>query len=126
VNFLDAWSSGFEHGPLLISGELSTHPPQASRPIGRRSRRIEIDLGAGLRQRGTTSVAVQVLDLSAEGFRASAGLELAEGEEIWLRLPGLEACPARVVWTDGTHVGCVFARPLHPAVLEMIVARARR
>jgi hypothetical protein len=126
VNFLDASSPGFEHGPLLINGELSTYAPPAHPRIGRRSRRIEVALGAGLRQRGAGPVTIQVLDLSVDGFRARAPIELAEDDDVWLRLPGLEAYAARVVWTDGAQIGCVFARPLHPAVLEMIVEHGRR
>ena len=125
MNFLDAWSSGFEHGPVLIDGELSMSGPGRD-TIARRSRRMEVDVGAGLRQRGAASVAAQVLDLSVDGFRARIFVELQAGDDVWLRLPGLEAYAARVVWADGTLIGCAFARALHPAVLEMIVARARR
>ena len=66
--------------------------------------------------------------------------ETADGPETWeaarhhrpdtilpdVRLPGLEASHARVVWAEGQYVGCAFIRPLHPAVLEMIVANSRR
>lgn len=126
MNALDAWFSGFEHGPLLISGELSTCARRTGRAIGRRSRRIDVDLGAGLRQRGAASVTVQVEDLSVDGFRAQTSLQFAQDDEVWLRLPGLEAYAARVVWIDGGRIGCAFVRPLHSAVLEMIVERARR
>lgn len=125
MSFLDAWSSGFDHGPVLIDGELSMMAPDGG-TIARRSRRMDVDLGAGLRQRGAASVAAQVLDLSIDGFRARTCLELGKGDDVWLRLPGLEALAARVVWIDGTLIGCAFARPLHSAVLEMIIARARR
>ena len=51
--------------------------------------------------------------------------DLPVGTDVWLRLPGLEACQAKVAWERGNHVGCAFERPLHPAVLEMIAKRAR-
>jgi hypothetical protein len=44
--------------------------------------------------------------------------------DIWLRLPGLESLHARVVWQRGHLVGGEFVRPLHPAVLDMIVRNA--
>ena len=126
MSHLDAWSSGFSPGPMLIHGELSTQAPPARNAIGRRSRRIEVDLGAGLRPRGTASVSVQIQDLSVEGFCVQTSLPFSKDDDVWLRLPGLEAYAARVVWSDGSRIGCVFDRPLHPAVLEMIVERARR
>jgi hypothetical protein len=45
---------------------------------------------------------------------------------VWLRLPGLESLHARVVWMRGHLLGGEFVRPLHPAVLDMIVRNAGR
>ena len=88
---------------------------------GRRAARNEVVLGAGLRQRGAHAVTVQIIDLSVTGFRAATHLELMPGSDVWLKLPGLETLHARVVWMRGHMLGCEFARPLHPAVLDMIV-----
>jgi len=52
-------------------------------------------------------------------------LELPEGSDVWLRLPGLEPCHAVVAWSKGNFVGCRFERPLHPAVLDMIVRKTK-
>lgn len=90
----------------------------------RKSERIPVEVGAGLRQRGATGVSVRVLDLSPEGFRASTHLELNKGSDVWLRLPGLEPLHATVAWCEGHFLGCAFERPLHPAVVEMIVRKA--
>jgi hypothetical protein len=110
-------SSGFE-------AELSTQPARG-RPIReRRSERVALNVGAGLRQRGATGVSVRVLDLSPHGFRAATHLELPEGADVWLRLPGLEPYHAKVAWTEGHFVGCAFERPLHPAVVDMIARKA--
>ena len=125
MNFLDAWSAGFEPGPAPIHDELSMAAP-IGRAIARRSRRVEVDLDAGLRQRGATAVIVHVLDLSVDGFKAATTLQLEAGDDVWLRLPGLEPRAARVVWNEGSVVGCAFAQPLHPAVLEMVIERSRR
>jgi hypothetical protein len=88
---------------------------------GRRAERTEVVLGAGLRQRGAHAVTVQVLDLSTTGFRAATHLDLMPGSDVWLKLPGLETLHARVVWMRGHLLGCEFVRPLHPAVLQMVV-----
>ena len=66
------------------------------------------------------------MDLSTDGFRVGTHLDLAAGSDVWLRLPGLEPCHAQVMWCEKNTLGCAFVRPLHPAVLEMIVARGAR
>ncbi|MDB5691353.1 MAG: PilZ protein [Alphaproteobacteria bacterium] len=102
---------------MEFTGELSTEPGSE----GRRAARAEVVLGAGLRQRGAHSVTVQIVDLSTDGFRAATHLDLFPGSDVWLKLPGLESLHGRVVWMRGHLMGCQFVRPLHPAVLDMIV-----
>ncbi|MDQ8756295.1 PilZ domain-containing protein [Sphingosinicella sp. LHD-64] len=110
-----------------LSGELSiqvsvSDPDQTER----KSSRIPVDFSAGLRQRGGAApVSVQILDLSTHGFRIDSLLDLSVGTDVWLRLPGLEPCHAKVAWTEGYLAGCAFERPLHPAVLDMIVSRIK-
>lgn len=129
---MDPWSPEWFLGAAgqsgqAISGILAlARPPGPARdqePQDRISERVPIVLDAGLRQRGAHGVAVQILDLSTHGFRASTHLTLSEGTDVWLRLPGLEATQAQVAWAKGHLIGCAFARPLHPAVLEMIVGK---
>ena len=104
--------------PGLI-GELAT----TAQSTGRKAQRTNVEIGAGLRQRGATGVTVQILDLSTHGFRASTHLQLHPGTDVWLKLPGLEALHARIAWMEGPMAGCEFVRPLHPAVLDMVVRR---
>lgn len=103
--------------PISIDGELNTDAPLH----GRQAERAKADMEAGLRQRGAGAVSIKIVDLSTTGFRASTHLELMPGTEVWLKLPGLESLPSKVVWMDGYLVGCQFARPLHPAVLANIL-----
>lgn len=109
--------------PAAIQGELSfgasLKPSRA-----RNADRVPVAFRAGLRQRGASAVTVQICDLSTHGFRIDTHLSLETGNQVWLRLPGLEATPAHVVWVEGHCAGCAFDRPLHPAVLSMIVARS--
>lgn len=109
----------FDTHPVDMTGELSTSPCEKSR----QAERTSVTMGAGLRQRGASGVTIQILDLSTHGFRASTHLDLARGADVWLKLPGLEALHAKVAWMDGHLVGCAFERPLHPAVLQMMVRR---
>src|ERR1044072_1211986 len=127
---MDAWGSNWSvpsqsAGPFF-AGELSVAGNGADdAPKSRASERVSIELGAGLRQRGASGVSVLVMDLSIHGFRASTHLELPDGTDVWLRLPGLEACHAKVMWSKGQYIGCAFERPLHPAVLDRILGEAK-
>jgi hypothetical protein len=116
-----AWSEGVD-GTVSFAAELST--TREAKP--RLADRVEVSFGAALRQRGASGVSVQVADLSTTGFRVATHLELEPGTDVWLRLPGLEPCHARAVWCRGHYIGCEFVRPLHPAVLAMVVRNCSR
>jgi len=120
------WSSPSQSAGPYLSGELSVAQDSSDEaPKSRASERVAIEIGAGLRQRGASGVSILVMDLSIHGFRASTHLQLAHGADVWLRLPGLESCHATVVWSKGQYIGCEFERPLHPAVLDMIVRKSK-
>ena len=116
-----------DHGsgdlPGAIQGELS-FDSALTPPRARNADRVPVAFRAGLRQRGASAVTVQICDLSTHGFRIDTHLSLETGTQVWLRLPGLEATPAHVAWVEGHCAGCAFDRPLHPAVLSMIVTRS--
>jgi hypothetical protein len=125
--FSGSWSLPSEFGSPFLSGELTTDiRPAASNRASRKSERVALEIGAGLRQRGGTGVGIQIMDLSTDGFRASTHLQLEKGSDVWLRLPGLEPYQAKVMWAKGSFIGCAFERPLHPAVLDMIVRKGRK
>ena len=107
---------------MNFTGQLSTSPNDEARGAERK----DLVVGAALRQRGAHAITVQVMDLSVTGFRAATHLTLENGSDIWMKLPGLESLHARVVWQRGHMIGCEFVRPLHPAVLEMLVRSATR
>ena len=130
---MDPWSPEWflrasDSGGRPIEGTIGlarpSKPARVETAEDRVSPRLPVEMDAGLRQRGAHGVAIQIVDLSTHGFRAATHLDLAEGADVWLRLPGLEACQAKVVWVKGYVIGCAFARPLHPAVLEMIVGKS--
>lgn len=93
---------------------------EASHHDGRRSRRINVSIGAKLRERGSTPFAVKVSDLSTSGFRCETSFSLNEGTLVWLSFPGLSALPAEVAWRDRFQYGCRFASALHPAIFDHI------
>ena len=92
----------------------------------RRALRKAVTMRAQLRDRGTTRFEIEVVDLSVTGFRANTGFTLWPGTTVWLTMPGLAALEAVVAWRDKSRYGCAFAKPLHPAVFDHIVALSRR
>jgi hypothetical protein len=127
---MDAWGGQWRPDPddaEHYAAEISTSAPApATTAKARIAERVEVSFGAALRQRGASGVSVQIADLSTNGFRVATHLELQPGTDVWLRLPGLEPCHARAVWCRGHYVGCEFVRPLHPAVLQMVVSKVGR
>lgn len=103
--------------PIPAPSELEEH---------RHSLRRAVKMKAHLRDRGNTRFEIDVVDLSATGFRAQTSFTLWPGTTVWLTLPGLAALEAVVAWRDKVRYGCAFSKPLHPAVLEHIVALGER
>lgn len=89
---------------------------------GRRALRKPVQLRAQLRERSTTRFIIDVTDLSTTGFRCETSFTLWPGHTVWLKLPGFSGQEATVAWRRGYLYGFAFAQPLHPAVLEHIVA----
>jgi len=121
----DNWASG-PGGDDPLEGQLSfsDHDPQLD-SRARKAERVKTDIGAGLRQSGAAGVTVQVTDLSIDGFSCTTHMELGKGTDVWLRLPGLEATHATVIWSRASKIGCVFEHPLHSAVVDMVVRKSR-
>lgn len=101
--------------------EFQSNPGQIEQ---RRVRRTTVALPGTVRERSRSAVPATVIDLSVEGCRIeSCGVPL-EGNQIWVRLEGLESLSGRVAWTNGPIAGISFAQPLHPAVAARFTAAA--
>jgi hypothetical protein len=61
-----------------------------------------------------------MVDLSCDGFRLAWLPDCTVDKEVWVRLPGIEARRATVRWRDDRGVGCMFASPLHAAVIDFL------
>ena len=88
--------------------------------------RRTVKMRAHLRDRGQTKFEIDVVDLSMSGFRAETSFTLWPGTVVWLTLPGLASLEAVVAWRDKFKYGCAFAKTLHPAVFDHIVALGNR
>jgi hypothetical protein len=69
------------------------------------------------------SIDVTAITTRSVAFDSYAALRM--GALLWIVLPGLEGWPARIVSVDGYRFNCEFTQPLHPAVLERILALAK-
>ncbi|HEX5181623.1 MAG TPA: PilZ domain-containing protein [Allosphingosinicella sp.] len=107
---------------MFINAELSQIPITD----GRKAERRIVNLAGALREDGTKTLRIVVLDISLGGFKADAPEPIEEGSEVWLKLSGFEAKRSRVVWTNGKDIGCEFEWPLHQRELDQIVAPAPR
>ena len=70
---------------------------------------------------GHSSIAVQIVNISAGGFMARCDHEFSNGETISVRLPVVGAVQAEVRWSLGGRVGCQFTRMIDLApYLELL------
>ena len=52
-------------------------------------------------------------------------VSVVSGDRIWISLPGIESIQAEVCWVKEWIVGVEFARPLYPAVFELVRDRMK-
>ena len=84
--------------------------------------RIPMRLAAKLRASGSPGFEVTVYDLSISGFCCDAVTGMRPDALCWVTLPGLSSLQAKVIWNDGSRVGCAFDHLMNVAVLDRIVA----
>jgi hypothetical protein len=84
---------------------------------------VHLNLHARVRE-GTRRWSIDVASLTTRGVEFECFAALRMGTLLWIVLPGLEGWPARIVDIDGYRFTCEFTQPLHPAVLERVLALA--
>lgn len=89
----------------------------------RQVRRVGCRSPAAFRESQRKPVAVSIANLSTHGCVVRDAGAQAVGARCWIALPSLESWEARVAWSNDTHQGLAFSRPLHRAVAEMFLAR---
>lgn len=102
-------------------------PPAADAPA---SMPPEIDEGLALNlparvRDGNRRWSIDVTSITTRSVTFDSYAALRMGALLWIVLPGLEGWPARIVSVDGYRFNCEFTQPLHPAVLERILALAK-
>ncbi len=84
---------------------------------------INLNLAARVRE-GSRRWSIEVESIDTRQIRFISYAAVEPGRLFWISLPGLEGWPARVMDVNGYHITCVFTQPLHPAVLERVLASA--
>jgi hypothetical protein len=85
---------------------------------------LALNLPARVRD-GTRRWQIDVVSITTRTVAFDSFAALGQGALLWIVLPGLEGWPARIASIDGYRFTCEFTQPLHPAVLERVVALAR-
>ena len=86
---------------------------EAGEPSDRRNaRRVDVDIGARVREMGTEGTEARLINVSERGFMAESAGEFDVGSRVWLILPGRERASAIVRWTAGDRLGAEFAEPI--------------
>lgn len=94
--------------------------------VARNAERRPATMEAQLRRIGHLSYTVNVRDISPEGCQVDLVERPALGEIMQVKLPGLATMEARVRWIDDYVAGLKFARPIHPAVFDLLLDRLGR
>ena len=84
---------------------------------------LQASLSADMRRIGGFNFQVPLTNVSASGCCIVLIEECEKGEDVIARFPRLEPIGGVVRWTEGTTAGVEFARPIHPAVFEMLLRR---
>ena len=98
--------------------------PAAAEPAFDEENGVQLNLAARVRE-GTRRWSIEVASISTRSVAFDSYAALQIGSLLWVVLPGLEGWPARLVSVEGYRFNCEFTQPLHPAVLERILALAK-
>ena len=82
----------------------------------RRYGRAPLGIPVAVRERSRSAVEVRMIDFTAVGCQVDGVTVIARDAQIFVKLPGLESQPARIVWMHDMRLGLEFEAQLHPAV----------
>jgi hypothetical protein len=89
----------------------------------RRTPRSPVSLDARVGRGGLDRALCRVTDLSINGARLQTYSELRPAAMMWLTLPGVGHCAARVVWAHDFEAGVEFHTPLRPEEFDILTAQ---
>ncbi|MEA3058144.1 MAG: hypothetical protein QOF34_959 [Sphingomonadales bacterium] len=93
--------------------------------VVRGNSRVALGAEVTMRRHGHANFRVRVFDLSAKGCKVELIERPNEGEHVLVKFEGLEVLEAVVCWITAKTAGLEFARPIHPAVFDLLVERLK-
>lgn len=115
-----AWYAAGQAG-LSFADEPGGEAERA--PMPRRHARVSVAGEAWMRRSGKLNFRVHLYDLTPEGCKAEFVERPELHEKLWIKFDQLEAVESEVRWIAGPKVGLSFARSIHPAVFDLLLAR---
>lgn len=100
-----------------MQGEIEVRRDADTRRDARQPAQWDGEVGAA----GSDSLRGVVTDLSRSGFRMVVDEPIAPESVVWLKVGGYGPFMARVVWFDGSAIGCEFAGKLHVEVENQLL-----
>jgi hypothetical protein len=94
--------------------------------VPRDAQRLSITADIYLRKSGYQKSGVVLLDVSPIGCRVELPERVAQGQAVWVTLPGLQPIEARVAWVHNWESGLRFIDPIHSAVFDALVLRMKQ
>ena len=94
--------------------------PQDQRTAARRA----VDFRAFVRESKASVVPVAVIDVSTDGCRFKANEAFETATVVWLKIDGLGARQARIIWRHEAEHGCEFVAPVQSRTMDEVCAAA--
>jgi hypothetical protein len=96
----------------------------AAPPDPRRAFRLTVEIEVKLSGSNVGRQTAELRDLSVTGCRIACVSNYPVGTTVIITIPGLAPIGAQVRWSDVAFCGLRFNAPMHPLVVERVVARA--
>lgn len=84
----------------------------------RTAQRRAVNFRAFVRETGAKVLPVDVTDLSTDGCRFRSVEAFETATIVWLKIDGVTARQARIIWRAADGYGCEFVSPMQPAALN--------
>lgn len=89
----------------------------------RKHPRLRVSAELSLRRMGRPQYRCRLFDLTPTGCKVEFVERPKPDEVLWIKFGDLSSIEATVRWVDGFYGGLEFARPIYPAVFELLLAR---
>lgn len=108
---------------MPFSAQLAVAPVQDLRTVKRRP----VNFNAFIRESGARIIRVEVTNLSTDGCHFQSGEAFETATLVWLKIDGLAARQAKIIWHNDGRYGCEFVKPMqHEVVDELCTAQVHR